>query len=610
MNSTLIAQFFRGFIHNTCLICKLRNLAVLGLVGILTACLGGGGGGSGGGSGASPTIASISPTSGTTSGGTAVTLTGTNLTGATSVTFGGAPGTALTVSSDTQLTVTTPAGTAGAKDVVVTTPGGAATTTGGYTYTSPSTIPTITTISPSSGTTSGGTVLTLVGTNFTGATSVTFGGAAGTALTVNSATQLTVTTPAGTAGAKDVVVTTPGGTATSTGGYTYTSSGNGASSGIITTIAGIGTAGYTGDLAVATSATLHNPTGMAVDSSGNLYFADTLNNAIRVICKTSGTYFNVAMTAGNIYTIAGTGTASYTGDGAAATSATLKNPVSVTFDSAGNLYIADSNNYRIRVIAKTTGTYFGVAMTANNIYTIVGTGVSGAPTNGVPVSGSAALTSSLKNPQYIAFDVTGNLYFTDMVNNSVYAICKTSGTYFGITMAANNIYSVAGTAGSAGNSGDSGVATAALLNHPYGIEIDSTGNLYLSDFTNKNIRVIAMTGGTIFGQTVTANDIYTVYTTTSSLTGIALDSTGNLYFSDPTAHKIFALAQTSGTYFGVSMSANSVATVAGTGTSGSTGDGGLATAATLMMPSGIAFDSNGNLYLSDNGTQKIREITP
>ena len=145
-------------------------------------------------------------------------ISGTNFTGATSVTIGGVAATSFTVNSATQITATTPAGTAGAANVAVTNPSGTGTGVGFYTYYG---APTVTGISPSSGSTAGGTAVTITGTNFTGTTSVTIGGAAATGVTVNSATQITATTPAGTAGMANVVVTTPGGTGTGTGLYTY-----------------------------------------------------------------------------------------------------------------------------------------------------------------------------------------------------------------------------------------------------------------------------------------------------------------------------------------------------------------------------------------------------
>ncbi len=166
-----------------------------------------------------PTISSVSPSWGLTVGGTAITIAGTNLTGATSVTVGGAAATSLVVVSATSITAVTPAGTAGAKNVVVTTPGGTATATNAFTYVSP---PTISSVSPSSGALAGGNPITITGTNLTGATSLTVGGSAATSVVVVSATSITAVTPAGTAGAKNVVVTTPFGTATATNAFTYT----------------------------------------------------------------------------------------------------------------------------------------------------------------------------------------------------------------------------------------------------------------------------------------------------------------------------------------------------------------------------------------------------
>ena len=167
-----------------------------------------------------PTIKKVSPTSGTTLGGTAFIITGTNLTGATSVTVGGVAATSVVVVSATSITAQTPAGKAGAKSVAVTTAGGTATKAKAFTYVVP--VPTITSIAPTSGTTLGGTAFTITGTNLTGATRVKVNGVAATNVVVVSATSITAKTPKGTAGAKSVTVTTAGGTATKAGGFTYT----------------------------------------------------------------------------------------------------------------------------------------------------------------------------------------------------------------------------------------------------------------------------------------------------------------------------------------------------------------------------------------------------
>ncbi|MCG6204084.1 putative Ig domain-containing protein [Rhodopseudomonas sp. HC1] len=166
-----------------------------------------------------PTVTAVSPTSGPHSGGTTVTLTGTHLTGATAVTFGGSAATSITVVNATTITAITPAHAAGSVDVVVTTPAGSATATGLYSYVSN---PTITSVTPGSGPGLGGTRVTITGNNFNGATAVTFGGAAATSVTVVSATSILAMTPAHAAGAVDVTVTTPGGSITGAGLFSYT----------------------------------------------------------------------------------------------------------------------------------------------------------------------------------------------------------------------------------------------------------------------------------------------------------------------------------------------------------------------------------------------------
>ena len=166
-----------------------------------------------------PTITNINPNTGSTAGGTNVTITGTNfVTGAgnTIVTFGGTAATGINVASATSLTCTTPAHTAGAVNVVVTTDGGTATSTNGFTYTAPP-APTVTALNPTSGSTGGGTSVTITGTNLTGATAVSFGGTAATGVSVVNATTVNCTSPAHAAGTIDVTVTTPGGTSATTG---------------------------------------------------------------------------------------------------------------------------------------------------------------------------------------------------------------------------------------------------------------------------------------------------------------------------------------------------------------------------------------------------------
>jgi len=168
---------------------------------------------------AQPTLAAVAPTTGPAAGGTLITLTGTNLLGATGVTVGGVAATSVQVVNSTTVTAITPAGTAGLKAVSVTTAGGTATLVSGFTYLPPP--PTLVSVAPTTGPAAGGTLITLTGTNLLGATSVTVGGVAATSVTVVSSSTVTAVTPAGTVGAKTVAVTTPSGTASLASGFTY-----------------------------------------------------------------------------------------------------------------------------------------------------------------------------------------------------------------------------------------------------------------------------------------------------------------------------------------------------------------------------------------------------
>ena len=274
------------------------------------------------------------------------------------------------------------------------------------------------------------------------------------------------------------------------------------STGIISVIAGTQTAGYSGDGGAATSAELDLPHGIAVDSSGNLFFADTGNNVVReVIASTS-----------LIATVAGTGAPGYSGDRGPATQATLLGPEGVALDSSGALYIADTGNNRIRRVDPATGT----------ITTVAGTGAIGAGGDGGP-----ATAAQLFSPQDVAVDASGNLYIADSGNSSVRKVASSSGnistlaghqTYIGHDLAAptglaldafGNLYiadtgnnvvrrlglsngaiaTVAGT-GFNGYSGDNGPATAANIASPQGVAVNSIGVLFVADTGNNLIRMV------------------------------------------------------------------------------------------------------------------------
>ncbi len=395
-----------------------------------------------------------------------------------------------------------------------------------------------------------------------------------------------------------------------------------ATPGDISTVAGNGSAGCSGDGSLATSADLSFPSGVGVDSSGNLVIADTDNNRVSVVAETSGTFYGVAMTAGDMYTVAGQAavcTGGYSGDGGLATSAQLDFPNDVAVDGSGNLVIADAANNRVRVVAETSGTFYGVAMTAGDIYTVAGIG-----TGGYSGDGGPATSAELFDPAGVAVDGSGNLVIADALNWRVRVVAKTSGTFYGVAMTAGDIYTVAGN-GTGGQSGDGGPATSAGLNYPQGVAVDGSGNLVIADADNNRVRVVADSTGTFYGVAMTAGDIYTVAgigTGGSSGDGgpatsaelnypsrVAVDGSGNLVIADTDNNRVRVVANSTGTFYGVAMTAGDIYTVAGNGTGGYSGDGGPATSAELAGPAGVAVDGSGNLVIADAFNNRIRAVT-
>ena len=386
-----------------------------------------------------------------------------------------------------------------------------------------------------------------------------------------------------------------------------------ATSGIITTIAGNGTASFGGDGAQATSASLNVPYGVAVDSAGNLYIADSWNNRIRKVTAASGI----------ITTIAGNGTATFGGDGAQATLAGLNNPQGIAIDSAGNLYITDMGNNRIRKVTAASGIITtvdgmggslnnprGVTIdSAGNLY-IADTGnnrifkvaadtgiitiVAGNGSQSFCGDGYPATTACLKYPSGVTIDSVGNLYISDLGNYRIRKVSATSGI---ITTVAGN---GAGTFG-----GDMGPATSASINYSYGVAVDKTGNLYIADFFNNRIRKVTATSGiitTIAGRDTNFFGGDGTNATSANLynpSGVAVDSAKNLYIADTLNNRIRKVAAGTGV----------ITTVAGNDTGTFAGDGGAATSSSLYSPFGVAVDSARNLYIADSSNNRIRKVT-
>jgi hypothetical protein len=271
---------------------------------------------------------------------------------------------------------------------------------------------------------------------------------------------------------------------------------------------------------------------------------------VRFMPAASGTYFGQAMSAAHIYTIAGSGKAGFGGDGGPGPAAELDEPVSVAFDVAGDVFIADAENHRVRFVPASSGTYFGQAMSAAHIYTIAGNGKAGFSGDGGPAS-----AAELQNAWSVAADGAGDVVIADPGNARVRFVPVSSGSFYGQAMSAAHIYTIAGNGGT-GFSGDGGPATAAEL-EPQGVALDAAGDVAIGDEQNNRVRLLAAHEAAMFGVAMRAGDIYTI---------------------------------------------------AGSGAAGFGGDGGTGTAALLSEPNGVAFDAAGDVLFADAGNNRVRIV--
>jgi uncharacterized protein (TIGR03437 family) len=333
--------------------------------------------------------------------------------------------------------------------------------------------------------------------------------------------------------------------------------------GKITTLAGAGGYGFSGDGGAANAAMLNTPNALAVDPSGNVYFVDLFNFRVRMVSSS-----------GAISTVAGNGITSFAGDGSAAPGAQMNTPSAVAVSAVSGISISDTQNQRIRQINSS-----GI------ISTVAGNG-----TPGFAGDGGAASGAQVAFPEALAADASGNVYFADSANQRVRKIAN------------GNISTVAGN-GSSGYSGDGGSATNATLNFPTGLALSSAGDLYISDYSNNVVRKVSNgVISTVAGSGLQAYAGDGGRATSAGLNGpmgLALDASGNLYIADSGNHTVRIV-----TPGGV------IGTFAGNGNLGDSGDGSLAVKAQLATPTGVAVDAKGNVYISDSGASRIRLVTP
>jgi hypothetical protein len=353
------------------------------------------------------------------------------------------------------------------------------------------------------------------------------------------------------------------------------------SSGTLTVFAGNGFQGYGGDGGAATQAELYYPSGVAADSSGNVYIADTNNCVIRKV-NSSGT----------ITTFAGTpNVCNYSGDGGLATSAELAYPGGVAVDSSGNVYIADTMNFRIREVTISNGEINTVAGGYNC--------TSGGAKCG---DGGAATSAGISYVYSLALDGSNNVYIADYYNWSIREFTV-----------GGNINTVAGngtecTSGSGSSCGDGGVATSAELSHVHAIAVDSPGNIFIADYDEYSIREVTVSnhkintvagghncyiGGAACGDggAATSAGLSQVY-------GVAVDSSDDIFIADYSNYGIREVA----------ASTQIINTVAGDGTFSFAGNGVPATNASLYNPSGVTSDSEGNIYIADQTNEVVRKV--
>lgn len=335
--------------------------------------------------------------------------------------------------------------------------------------------------------------------------------------------------------------------------------------GIISTVAGDGFLHSVGDSGPATKAILNQPVGVALDRFGNLYIADTGTQRVRMVAPS-----------GVISTLAGTGVAGFNGDQIPAATAMLYSPMGLFADVYGDVYVADTYNHRIREVAA-----------AGRISTFAGTG-----TGGEGPADLLAGQTELRGPRNVCVGITGTIYIVDTSNHRVLSVLPGG---YAATFAGN---------GTAGLGGDGGPARTAELNQPGACTVDAAGDVFIADTLNHRIAkvdasgVITTVAGT--GQAGTSADgVTAVAAALNSPAGVAVDGNGDIFIAD-TGNNLIRQVTPKGAIY----------TIAGNATAGFSGDGGLALAAQIDAPAGMVMDGAGALYFADNGTNRVRRLSP
>ena len=335
---------------------------------------------------------------------------------------------------------------------------------------------------------------------------------------------------------------------------------------------------------------LSAPSGLVFDSAGDLFISNVGGNSVSVMPIASGTIFGVSVTANTLASVVSSG---------------LSGPEGLAFNISGDLFIANNSTNKVSAIAPSGGSIFGVAVAANTLASIVTTGLS-APEGlafdaggdlfisnstannisampaasgtifGVSVTANspATIASGLNGPGALAIDSAGNLYVTNETGNSVDVMPVTSGTIFGVPVTAGILATIV-------SSG---------LGQPDGLAFDSAGDLFIANFTANTVSVVPAASGTIFGVSVTANVLSVIASGLSGPAGLSFNSAGDLFIANSTASSISVMPIASGTIFGVSVTANTLASVVTSG---------------LSIPNGLSFNLAGDLFIANNSGNSV-----
>jgi hypothetical protein len=352
----------------------------------------------------------------------------------------------------------------------------------------------------------------------------------------------------------------------------------------------------------ATRATLGNLTQLSLDAAGNLVIADAgltdtqdhsaVPAEIRVVAASDGTFYGQRMRAGYIYAIAGGGR--LTGSGVPATSAAI-GAMGVTHDGAGNIVIGGGD--RLRIVAAHTGTFYGQAMRAGDIYTVAGAGA-GRHSSGD--GGSAA--KAQMDATFVAVDHAGNLAFADLGSGTIRVVAARSGTFYGIPMKAGSIYSISGSGGAGGSGG--AAARGPLPGQPAGVAADPSGDLIIGfvAYYNSAPRFAPARAGTYFGVRMRPGRLYPIPSGGAfgrAPGAVAADRHGNVLIGDQARNRVLVAPVRAGTFYGQRMTVGRLYAVAGDGKPASAGDGGPALAAGFS-PYDVATDRRGDIVIVDN----------